>query len=225
MMVVVSGFSCQSTHKSRDASRPPKMGRVRFDFEESPTGAVPDGWHVGQTNPTTALATWKVIEDSTAPSAAKVCALTATKNYDGTFNLAIAEDTSFKDVDLTVKVKAVGGQEDQGGGPVWRYQDDNNYYICRYNPLESNFRVYFVKDGKRKQLDSVKIDTSAGRWYTLRVQMVDRHITCSLDGEQLLTAEDDTFTQPGKIGLWTKADAVTSFDDFEATENKSSPGD
>ena len=187
---------------------------ARWHFDEDQPGEPPKGWSIRETTPTESLATWEVISDKTAPSRPHVMALSQTTNYNGTFNLAIAEGTSFKDIDLTIRVKAVSGEEDQGGGPIWRCRDQNNYYICRFNPLESNFRVYFVKDGKRKQLDSVQIATEPGKWYTLRVKMVGEDISCYLDGKRLLEAEDNTFSESGMIGLWTKADAVTYFDDL-----------
>ncbi len=185
-----------------------------FTFDENKTGRLPEPWSIRQTRPTKRLATWQVIADPTAPSQTNVMALTRTDNYNGTFNLAVAKNTSFKDLDLTVKVKAVRGEEDQGGGPIWRCKDENNYYICRFNPLEANYRVYKVVDGRRKQLESARIKTEAGTWYTVRVTMVGDQITCYLDGKKMLQAEDGTFKEAGMLGLWSKADAVTSFDDL-----------
>ncbi|MCH8054384.1 MAG: hypothetical protein IH895_10005, partial [Planctomycetes bacterium] len=130
------------------------------------------------------------------------------------FNIAVQENATYADLDLSVKVKGVSGEEDQGGGPLWRCTDESNYYICRFNPLEDNFRLYKVIDGKRKQLATVKIETEAGKWYTVRVTMIDFEIACYLDGKKLLEAEDASLTEAGVIGLWTKADAVTSFDDL-----------
>jgi len=187
---------------------------ARWHFDEDRSGEPPKGWSIRETTPTESLATWEAISDDTAPSRPNVMAVSQTRNYNGTFNLAIAEGTSFKDIDLTISVKAVGGEEDQGGGPIWRCLDQNNYYICRFNPLENNFRVYFVKNGKRRQLDSVQITTESGKWYTLRVKMVGEDISCYLDGKRLLEVEDSTFSESGMIGLWTKADAVTHFDDL-----------
>jgi len=185
-----------------------------FPFDQDPAGEVPGGWKVAQTNPTRALASWEVAADPTAPSKPNVLALTKTENYNGTFNLVIAEGTSFKDLDLSVASKAIRGEEDQGGGPIWRCTDADNYYIARFNPLESNFRVYYVKDGRRKQLDSANVRTQPGQWYEIRVTMRGDHIVCYLDGEKLLEVKDDTFADGGMVGLWTKADAVTSFDDL-----------
>ncbi len=187
-----------------------------FTFDQDTTGDVPSGWSIRQTNPTQTMATWQVIADPTAPSKPNVMALTQTENYDHTFNLAITRETFFKDLDLTVQVKAVSGDEDQGGGLIWRCKDQNNYYICRFNPLESNYRVYKVVNGQRKQLDSVKVKTQAGKWYRVRVTMAGDHITCYLDDKKMLEAKDGTFTEPGMIGLWTKADAATRFDDLTA---------
>ena len=214
-MILVAIAGCVSGQRAEVGERPKLVAaRIVWSFDGDSVGEVPTGWSVCETNPTEALATWRVIEDATAPSGRRVFALTESRNYDGTYNLAVADGTSYKDLDLTVRVKAVSGEEDQGGGPIWRAADANNYYICRFNPLESNYRVYVVKDGRRRQLESAKIDLEAGRWCAIRVTMVGDHITCYLDGRKMLEATDDTFPNPGMIGLWTKADAVTSFDDL-----------
>ncbi len=194
------------------------MSEAAFRFDDVGPGQVPRGWSIRQTNPTTALATWQVVADETAPSKPNVLALTRSDNYDGTFNLAIAKGTSFQDLDLSVRVKAVSGKEDQGGGPIWRCIDENNYYICRFNPLEGNFRVYKVVSGKRRQLQSVDVETEPGKWYTVQVTMIGKRIACFLDGRNMLESKDDTFPQAGKLGLWTKADAVTRFDDLVVRE-------
>ncbi len=216
-LIALSG--CATTGSGKACCGPDKSAckGCACDFEGFPIGKAPECLSIRQTNPTTAMATWKVIADESAPSGTQVMALTASKNYNGTYNLAVCDCCKMKNIDLTVKVKAVSGVEDQGGGPIWRCIDENNYYICRFNPLEGNYRVYFVKDGKRKQLGHAKIDLTAGKWYTLRVTAVDKLITCYLDGVKLLEVTDETFAEPGMIGLWTKADAVTSFDDLAIT--------
>jgi hypothetical protein len=134
------------------------------------------------------------------------------------FNLCVAGDSSYGDVDLSVSYKAVCGTIDQGGGPVWRYQDANNYYIARANPLERNFRVYKVVDGKRVQLDSADVDAPAGKWHELRVVHGENDIRCYLNGDHVLEATDATIESDGRVGLWTKADAVTFFDDLHVIE-------
>lgn len=188
--------------------------KTTFSFDKAAIGRAPNGWSIRETRPTTKTATWQVVADSSALSKPNVLALTRTENYDSTFNLAVADNTSFKDLDLSVKVKAITGEEDQGGGPIWRSKDENNYYISRFNPLEGNYRVYKVVNGKRKQLDTARIETEPGKWYAIRVTMVGDHITCYLDGKKLLGVWDNTFEDFGMVGFWTKADAVTRFDDL-----------
>jgi len=215
-LLFISGCACmEKADEVRSAGAVASADAGRWQFDNDPPGRVPENWRIAQTNPTESLAAWAVMADTSAPSAPNVMALTKSANYDGTFNLAIAGGTSYGDLDLTVRAKAVSGEEDQGGGPIWRCRDENNYYICRFNPLESNFRVYVVREGKRKQLDSATVKLEAGRWYTLRVTMIGDQVTCWLDGEQMLEATDDTIPGGGMIGLWTKADAVTSFDNLE----------
>lgn len=139
------------------------------------------------------------------------------KNDDPVFNVALVRPTNFKDVDLSVRVKAVAGAIDRGGGLVWRAKDKANYYICRYNPLEDNYRLYKVEQGKRTQFADAKVPGN-DRWHTLRATMVGSKMTCYLDGEPLLEAEDSTFTEPGMVGLWSKADAQSYFDDLKVRE-------
>ena len=186
---------------------------VRWVFEDSPAGKVPEGWSVAKTGDGPG-SVWKVIEDETAPSGTHVLAQISSDGPRPLFNLCVCDEADFTDVDVTVSFKAVKGKIDQGGGPVWRYKDENNYYIARMNPLESNFRVYKVESGRRQQLESSDVEASAGKWHSIRVHHKGEHIRCYLNGELLLDVHDATFVEAGKVGLWTKADAVTSFDDF-----------
>jgi hypothetical protein len=136
------------------------------------------------------------------------------KNSGGTYNVALLDGTSYQDLDLTVAMKAVAGEEDQGGGPVWRAKDKENYYIARYNPLENNYRVYKTVNGRRQQLGTADVKGDLA-WHTLRIVMNGDHIECYLDGTKYLDVRDATFGEAGKIGLWTKADAQTHFDNVE----------
>lgn len=174
-----------------------------WDFETDTPGKLPAGF-------TTPTGAWSIATDG--PN--KALEQTA-RSDDAIFNLALVEKHRFSDVDLRVKFRAVGGKVDQGGGVVWRARDHRNYYVARYNPLEDNFRVYKVVDGKRSQLQSAETPGKEG-WHLLQVTMQGTQIRCLLDGEQLLGVEDATFTS-GTIGLWTKADAQTQFDDLTVT--------
>jgi len=116
---------------------------------------------------------------------------------------------------LTVRVRANSGRIDQGGGLIWRVRDARNYYLVRYNPLESNLRVYVVTDGSRRQLASAEnISIPTGQWWQLRVAHTGRQITAWLDGVKRLQLSDESLPGPGGVGLWAKADAASSFDDL-----------
>lgn len=151
---------------------------------------------------------WEVVRDGDNRVLAQ-----GARNDNPVYNVALVEGTSIKDLDLSVRVRAIAGEVDRGGGLVWRARDAKNYYVARYNPLEDNFRVYKVQDGKRTQLQSAKVPAD-GAWHTLRVTMVGSKIACDLDGKRYLDAEDTTFSDPGMIGLWSKADAQSYFDDL-----------
>ncbi len=181
-------------------------GGFGFNFDDVKSGPAPSDF-------TVATGTWQVRADDTAPSAPGML-VQAAQNEGSYFNVIVADEAKLKDLEVSVRFKSLSGVEDQGGGPVWRYLDINNYYIARYNPLEDNFRLYRVVDGRRKMLKSMTIGATPG-WHEIRVSMTGNHIECFYDGQLSLEAEDDTFTAAGRVGLWTKADAVTAFDDFE----------
>ncbi|MCI0705242.1 MAG: DUF1080 domain-containing protein [Planctomycetia bacterium] len=189
-------------------------------FGKADLGKVPAGWKATQTGKGEG-SVWKVVEDKTVPSKSGFALAQTAEGPGPLFNLCVAENTNFKDVEITVAFKANAGKKDQGGGVVWRYKDADNYYIARFNPLEDNYRVYKVVDGKRVQLATKEeLKFPAGEWHTLSITMKGDAITCSLNGKKYLDAKDDTFPKAGKVGLWTKADAQTSFDNFQAKELK-----
>ncbi len=128
--------------------------------------------------------------------------------------MVLIEGHDTQDMDLTVSLRPIAGVNDQGGGLIWRARDAKNYYIARFNPLEHNFRVYTVVNGKRTQLQSAEA-TYAGGWCRIRVTMKGDHIVCYKDGGKLLDVHDSTFPDHGKIGLWSKSDAQTEFDELK----------
>ena len=185
------------------------------DFEGATVGQVPQGWKVAKTG-TGEGSVWKVVEDKTSPRGAKVLAQIA-ESPGPMFNLCVDEKSNFQDVEVSVAFKAVAGKKDQGGGIVWRYKDENNYYVARFNPLEDNYRLYHIVNGKRTQIGgNESLTDKDGVWHTLSIKMVGDKITCTFNGKVEIEARDKTFTQAGKVGLWTKADAQTYFDDFTA---------
>lgn len=191
--------------------------RWRFDFEAERPGAPPAGWsqqHFGA-----GKARWEVLETGEGRVLAQVEAANPNKH----FNLAVVDSIRCTNVTLQARWKAVGGAHDQGGGFVWRYQDEKNHYIVRANPLEENVVAYKMVQGTRTDLPvtgqgrtyGVKVGPLGRDWHTLRLEARGRVFTVFLDGRQLFQAEDDSLSSAGQVGLWTKADAVTFFDNFE----------
>ncbi|NOX18343.1 MAG: DUF1080 domain-containing protein [Chlorobi bacterium] len=207
---LVSAFFYQNVLTAQETNN------LKLSFDDVAIGHIPSGWVIEATNQKGPLATWKVIEDKTAPSGDKVLAMTQPNHeFGGTFNLCWTNGISFLNGEIKVMFKANSGVEDEGGGVIWRAQDKGNYYIARFNPLEDNFRIYYIKDEARKILASARVKLAAGKWRELKIVQNGKHITGYLNGEKLLEVDDDAFTEPGGVGLWTKADAVTSFDNFE----------
>ncbi len=189
-----------------------KPNGTRWTFEDTKVSQLPEGWSAAKTGEGQG-SVWKVVEDETAPEGPNVLAQTSDEGARALFNLCVLDEDVYTDVQITVSFKAVAGEIDRGGGPVWRYHDENNHYICRQNPLESNFRIYKVIDGKRTQLASADAEAEAEKWHTIEVTMRGDKIVCAINGHEL-DVRDGTIQEAGKVGLWTKADAVTHFDDF-----------
>jgi hypothetical protein len=186
----------------------PTPGAIGFD--EALTG-----WRVDSTGGRGPHATWTARADRDAISPQQVMALTVVNHVDeDRFNVNWTPQPGFQDGRIAVAVRADEGVVDQGGGPMWRVQDANNYYVCRWNPLESNYRVYVVKDGVRRQLATAMVEGAPRTWHRLEAEHAGDRIVCWFDGKKLLETSDGTIPAAGGIGLWTKADARTSFDDL-----------
>jgi hypothetical protein len=172
-----------------------------WTFDDEASGAIAKGF-------SNDVGDWRVESSDSGKALAQKA-----KNANSVFNITLIGDTSAKDLDISVRMKPIAGEIDQGGGLVWRAKDAKNYYLVRYNPLEDNFRLYKVVDGKRTLIQNADITHSDG-WHTLRVTMQGDRMTCYYDGKKYLEGTDQTFAGAGKIGLWSKADAQSHFDDL-----------
>jgi len=177
-------------------------------FDNAEAGKLPPGW-IG-TNTGTGQPQWAVVADASAPSKPNVLKQSGVAAYP----ICIKEDTSIQDGFVEVRFKPVSGKKDQAGGLIWRCKDADNYYVARANALEDNVTIYHTIKGKRVAFKNVDAKVAPGLWHTLRVDFKSNVFTVAFDGKKVIEATDDSFTDAGKVGLWTKADSVTLFDDF-----------
>jgi len=212
-VLIIPGGGCRGLAQSLSKAR-----AHSWNFEKEKSGSLPRGWEAAETSGKGIIGKWEVIKDESLSG--KAIALVETKNTGRTFNLLMAKGTNYKDVEISVDVRAISGTEDQGGGPIWRAQDPNNYYIARWNPLEKNFRVYFVKDGRRKQIATTDITVEPKAPHKITIRHKGDRIEASLDDKKLIEVTDPTFEKGGMIGLWTKADAAAAFDNIKVKELK-----
>lgn len=190
---------------------------TKVDFEKDEIGKPPAGWIATQTG--TGQARWTVVEDSGALGKSHVLKQSGV----ATFPVCVKEGTQLKDGFVEVQFKAEAGAEDRAGGVIWRTLNADNYYIARANALEDNVVLYKVEKGKRSALDivgrkggyGVKEEVASNAWHTLRVEFSGHRFQVIFNRKHLFDVEDTTFEQPGKVGLWTKADSVTLFDEFK----------
>jgi len=178
------------------------------NFDDMKTGAAPAGWTATQTG--SGSAKWAIEKDESAPSKPNVLK----QSGQATFPVCFKNGTNIKDGFVEVKFKPVAGKEDQAGGVIWRVQDANNYYISRANALEDNVTIYHTINGKRVAFKNINTKVTSGVWHTLRVDFTGNKFTVTFDGNKVIEATDQSFPNAGKVGLWTKADSVTLFDDF-----------
>ncbi len=187
---------------------------TKVSFDGSPD--LPKGWQTGITG--RGQARWEVVVDDSAPSKPNVLK----QSGEATFAWAAKTDERIKDGFVAMKFKPIGGKEDQAGGIVFRFQDGNNYYVVRGNALEDNVVLYKTVGGKRSSLPvkgrmfGYGVDTKVpkGKWNSLRVEFKGSLFTVFFNGTKLFEVEDATFPEAGAVGLWTKSDSVTLFDDF-----------
>jgi len=178
------------------------------NFDKDKAGALPAGWTAGVTGRGTPR--WSVAADPGAPSAPNVLQ----QSGSGTFPWCVRKDVSLADGFIEVKFKPNSGGEDQAGGVVWRWKDGDNYYVARANALENNVSLYYTANGRRNTLKYVDAPVAANVWHTLRVEFAGKRIRVALDGKWTIELEDGCIAGPGAVGVWTKADSVTAFDDF-----------
>lgn len=186
------------------------IGATTWSFENDESGKAPVGFEFATTRKTPS-GRWEVAQDAENT----VLAQFDRDKTEGRFTMAVVKDSSFKDLKLSVRVKPISGEIDQTGGLVWRYTDADNYYIARSNVLEKNVRLYRVINGNRiKFAGKEEVNLKANDWHILSIEHKGTLISVSLNGTRLFEAKDEAFPDTGKIGVWTKADSVTYFDDL-----------
>jgi hypothetical protein len=196
---------------SEPTAAPPAAPAYGFDADT--IDAVPAGFAFGRTGSGRA-GRWVVRADATAPSAPNVLAQLDADDTDFRFPVAVATEPMLRDVRVQVRCKMVSGRVDQACGLVVRHRDENNYYITRANVLENNIRLYQVRNGKRQQLASWSGEVTANTWHDHRFEARGDHLEVFWNGQRVLDHRDGTFPDAGRVGVWTKADAVTYFDDL-----------
>jgi len=178
------------------------------NFDSDPPGSTPAGWTCGVTG--RGSPRWAVAADPTAPSKPNVLM----QSGSGTFPWCVKNGIELADGFVEVKFKPLSGSEDQAGGLVWRWKDGDHHYVARANALENNVSLYYTERGSRKTIKYVDAPVAKGRWHTLRIDFSGTRIAVSLDGKRYIELDDSHIAGAGAAGVWTKADSVTSFDDF-----------
>jgi len=206
-------FYCDSGKNMSQDKKNMITDKISYTFKDNEPGRLPVNWQSEKTG-RGKNGKWLVLNDKNKNDNNHVLAQISKQNLGNHFNLAIIENTRFADVEIKLRLKMEDGQEELAGGPVWRYQDADNYYVCLADPLKERLRVYKVINGEKRLL----ISKSAGKveaheWEKLQVEHEKDKITCWFDEKKYIEIRDDTF-QAGKVGLCTKADAVVYFDDL-----------
>jgi hypothetical protein len=184
------------------------------NFDSDKTGALPTAWVGGVTGRGTHK--WAIEADASAPSKPNVLK----QSGSGSFPYCVLKESSLTDGYVEVKFKPLSGREDQAGGVVWRFKNGDNYYVARANALENNVSLYYTESGSRKTLKYVDAPVPKNTWHTLRVEFSGQAIKVILDGKRYIDYNDGHIAGAGSVGVWTKADSVTSFDDFSYGSNK-----
>ena len=200
MEKIVSGVALSALASS--------LGATTLNFDADRVGTVPEGWIGGVTG--RGAPHWSVEADTSAPSAPNVLK----QSGKGDFPWCVMKGASLADGFVEVKFKPLSGRDDQAGGLVWRWKNADNYYVARANALENNVSLYYTENGHRRTIKYVDAPVSANSWHTLRIEFQGRKIRVSLNGKTYIEQDDAHISGTGAVGVWTKADSVTVFDDF-----------
>lgn len=223
--VVLWSTSCSRSADptSGDKASPAPQDALVFDFEKDEPGSAPAGFTSALTGGGGPVR-WEVRQAESAPSGARVVAQLSDDPTNARHPHLVRDDFTAKNVDLSVRFMTLSGEVDASGGLVFRYRDRNNYYVVRANSLEDNVVAYKTENGKRSNIGvkgegdayGVKVEVRHRQWSTLRIIARDNLIQVFLNDRKLFEVEDNTFLDAGRVGLWTKADSVTQFDDLRA---------
>lgn len=186
----------------------PAAAAETISFDRDPAGGPPNGWVCGATG--RGSPRWIVEPDASAPSGPNVLK----QSGNATFPWCAKKDVAIADGFVEVMFKPLQGREDRAGGLMWRWKDGDNYYVARANALENNVSLYHTTRGSRRTIKYVDAPVEANRWHTLRVEFEGKRIKVLLDGKSYIDLTDDHIAGPGAVGVWTKADSVTAFDQF-----------
>lgn len=178
------------------------------NFDDTKPGEAPVGWTATKTGKSEPK--WTVEKDASAPSQPNVLK----QSGQATYPVCLKDGTNIKDGFVEVKFKPVAGIEDQAGGVIWRAQDGDNYYVARANALEDNVTIYHTIKGRRVAFKNVDRKVASGVWHTLRVDFSGSRFIITFDAGKVIDTTDESFSGAGQVGVWTKADSVTLFDDF-----------
>jgi hypothetical protein len=190
------------------------MGGARAEtvtFDLMPVEAVPKGWLAGVTGG--GAPNWQVVTNDSASGRPHV--LKQGAEFAGhVYPWCVKRDAVLKDGFVQVKFKPVSGKEDEAGGLIWRWQDGDNYYVARANAAEDNVTIYHTVKATRTEFKRTAMKVAPNEWHTLRVDFKGSHFTVTFDRQKAIEWDDDTFPNAGSVGVWTKADSVTLFDEF-----------
>ena len=178
------------------------------NFDDASPGALPPRWVAGATG--RGSPKWTIDVDPGAPSKPNVLK----QSGQADFSWCVLKETALADGFVEVKFKPIGGRADQAGGVVWRWKDGDNYYVARANALENNVSLYYTERGRRITIKYVDAPVPRNTWHLLRVDYRGTSIRVALDGKVYIELDDGHIAGAGAVGVWTKADSVTAFDDF-----------
>jgi hypothetical protein len=204
--------------KADDAKADEAKPTKTWSFDDLAAGAMPPEFDPVQTGEKVdPPATWAVVADAEAPSPPNAFGVTKTTGVNKTFNTGLIKGTSYKDLEISVMLRPTSGANNQGGGVMFRAKGVDDHYIARWNPVENNFRIYALLGGARVDIAAAPLELDPKVWHNLRVTAVGDRIECFVDDKPIVQANDKSLPDAGMIGLWTKGDAATLFDDLTVT--------
>lgn len=191
-----------------------------WSFDKDAPGSPPSGFAVGSTNGTSGR--WEVATDAKAVSRPNVLGRIPSDKVPAAPQVIFLDGIEAMNVEMTVRIKTTSSGAGQGGGALFRAEDDRNYYVVWLSPQEKLVRIDRIVNGAVRHLQDLSVESmEPGQWHSLRLTIRGSEMEARYDNRQVISAREEAWEfgryKKGRAGLWAQGPGAVYFDDVRFT--------